>query len=128
MLTQREERRETLRAELQGVKHLEQNGTVDRSLLTTQIRQRVEESRTLLTRQTSHARQHLRKLVDGPMVFTPQADEPDVWEFKATARLDGLLAGLVIARGRQKPTDWIDQSGGLRAGLRKGNPVLLKGF
>ena len=92
-----EDRRETLRAELRSTQGMVERGHVDRSLLAVQIRQRVEEWRGLLTRQTSHARQLLRRLVDGPMVFTPRIGEPKLWEFRATARLDRLLAWIVDA-------------------------------
>ncbi len=69
-------------------------GTVDRQTLAAAIPQRVEEWRGLLTRRTSHVRQLLRKLVDGPMIFTPTPDDPGVWEFRATGRIDRLLAGI----------------------------------
>ena len=100
----REDRRDALRAELQGVRRVEQSGHVDKSVLATLIRQRVDEWRSLLTRQTAHARQLLRKLVDGPMIFTPQPGESSTWEFTATARIDRLLAGIVVATSVASPT------------------------
>ena len=102
-LTAREDRRQTLHAELTGLSRIAEVGTVDRETLATAIRQRVEEWRGLLTRQTSHARQLLRKLVDGPMIFTPTPEDSGVWEFRATGRLDRLLAGIVDATSVASP-------------------------
>ena len=104
-LKDREDRREALRAELHGLRRVEQRGNVDRSLLATQIRQRVDEWRGLLTRQTAYARQLLTKLLEGPMIFTPQLNDSGTWEFTATARFDRLLAGLVDATSVASPTD-----------------------
>ena len=103
-LKDREDRRTAIRAELRGLRRVEQSGHVDRSVLATQIRQRVDEWHGLLTRQTAHARQLLTKLVEGPMIFTPQPRESGTWEFTATARFDRLLAGIVDATSVASPT------------------------
>ena len=103
-LQEREQRRQTLHVELAGLSQVQRVGALDRGLLAAEIRRRVEEWRTLLTRQTSHARQLLRKVVDGPMLFTPTPEDPGVWEFRATWRVDRLLAGVVDATLVASPT------------------------
>ena len=100
----REVRREALRVELSGLRRVERHGHIDRSVLATQIRQRVDAWRGLLSRQTVHARQLLTKLLDGPMIFTPQPGDSGAWEFTATARFDRLLSGLVDATSVASPT------------------------
>ena len=51
---------------------------------------------------------HGRRWTDG--VHAPRTNEPKLWEFRATARLDQLLAGIVdatsVASARGTVTGW----------------------
>ncbi len=99
----RETRRAALRVERDALAALDRTTHIDTRLLETDIRTRVRDWRGLLTRHTAHARQVLRTLLDGPMIFTPLQDDPRAWEFTARGRLDRLLAGIVDATSVASP-------------------------
>ncbi len=68
------------------------------------LRRRMDDWRALLVRQTPQAREILRKLIDGRLVFTAHPDE-QVYRFKGTATLGHLLAGLVVVGDGGEPDD-----------------------
>ena len=62
------------------------------------LRRRVAEWRDLLDRQASLSNQIVSRLIDGRIVWTPDRKR-GVYEFRAVAKIDRLLSGLVVARG-----------------------------
>jgi site-specific DNA recombinase len=93
-LQDREQRRGALRHEQMALATTTRGDTVDTSLLDDQIKARLEDWRGTLQRQTPQARQMLRKVLQGPIKGTPQAD-PGVWELSLTGSLDKVLAGVM---------------------------------
>ena len=66
----------------------------DASALREELRGRLEEWNALLDRQTSQARQILKKLLAGPIRFVPETDgRREGWRFRGNGSLVKLLAG-----------------------------------
>jgi hypothetical protein len=62
------------------------------------LRAKFEDWTGLLQRHTPQARQVLKKLLDGPILFTPvQVGNDSYCEFKATIGLSQMLSGTVLA-------------------------------
>ena len=69
---------------------------MDRARLDRDLRQRLTDWQGLILKQPQHARQGVRKRLEGRLVFTPTADGTAV-EFSGDGRLDPVLAGVIEA-------------------------------
>jgi site-specific DNA recombinase len=92
---------ETLRGELRALDQLTQVGRLDRIQLERTARECLTDWQGLLAGQPVQARQMLRKLLEGRLVFTPMADGTAV-EFRGTGVLDPVLRGIVDGDGLPK--------------------------
>jgi hypothetical protein len=97
----REAQLETLRGELTALDQLTQVGRLDRIQLERTARECLTDWQGLLAGQPVQARQMLRKLLEGRLVFTPMADGTAV-EFRGTGVLDPVLRGIVDGDGVPK--------------------------
>jgi site-specific DNA recombinase len=97
----REAQLETLRGELTALDQLTQVGRLDRIQLEQTARECLTDWQGLLAGQPVQARQMLRKLLEGRLVFTPMADGTAV-EFRGTGMLDPVLSGIVDGEGIPK--------------------------
>ena len=97
----REAQLETLRGELRALNQLTQVGRLDRIQLERTARECLTDWQGLLAGQPVQARQMLRKLLEGRLVFTPMADGTAV-EFRGTGVLDPVLRGIVDGDGLPK--------------------------
>jgi hypothetical protein len=97
----REAQLETLRGELTALDQLTQVGRLDRIQLERTARECLTDWQGLLAGQPVQARQMLRKLLEGRLVFTPMADGTAV-EFRGTGVVDPVLRGIVDGDGLPK--------------------------
>jgi hypothetical protein len=97
----REVQQQTVRAELAALDQLTQVGRRDRAQLERTARECLTDWQGLLAGQPAQARQMLRKLLEGRLVFTPTADGTAV-EFRGTGVLDPVLSGIVAGDGVPK--------------------------
>ena len=111
----REAQLETLRGELRALDQLTQVGRLDRIQLERTARECLTDWQGLLAGQPVQARQMLRKLLEGRLVFTPMADGTAV-EFRGTGVLDPVLRGIVDGDGLPKASGsrWSHHSGFFR--------------
>ncbi len=100
---ERERRRAYLQGELDAAEGLEK---VDLGRIEEDLRDRLTDWQGLLQRQPMQARQILRKLLVGRLVFTPQESEVGgYYTFEGKVNLGRVLEGVVLsARGRGTPT------------------------
>jgi hypothetical protein len=94
----RERERERLRiqARVAELATRRQLARLDRARLDRDVRARLTDWQGLILGQPQHARQGLRKLLEGRLAFTPTADGTAV-EFSGDGRLDPVLAGVIEA-------------------------------
>ena len=69
---------------------------LDRSRLGREVRARLTDWQGLILGQPQHARQGLKKLLEGRLAFTPTADGTAV-EFSGDGRPDPVLTGVIEA-------------------------------
>ena len=101
----REEERDTLRRQIASLAGAERAGQVDWTLLEKQLRAKLDEWRQLLQRHVPQARQVLKKLLLGPIVFTPHREATErYYSFRASVNLGKLLAGIACANMVASPT------------------------
>ena len=93
-----EQQRTRLQHELLALDQMERFSTFDVRRVERDLRERLEEWRRLLHRQTPLARQVVSRLLDGRITWTPKKDE-GLYEFTGRAVLDRLLSGLVVTTG-----------------------------
>ncbi len=100
----RERRRAHLREQLAGLERCDQVSQFDFRQIEQELRARLEDWRGLLCRQVAQARQILRKLLVGKLVFTPKEDASGrYYEFVGQGTLRQVLAGVGAAKGRVSP-------------------------
>jgi hypothetical protein len=99
-------------------------GRLDRRAIEATVRSKLKTWRTLLTRHVSDARQLLREILDGPVLFTPAGRG---YRFEGQINLVGLFAGTVVApkvasltgleafRSSRSPESFERHDNGLRA-------------
>jgi hypothetical protein len=97
----REAQQQTLRGELAALDQLAQVGRLDLAQLERTAREFLTDWQGLLAGQPVQARQMLKKLLEGRLVFTPTADSTTV-EFRGTGVLDPVLSGIVDGDGVPK--------------------------
>jgi hypothetical protein len=90
----REAQQQTLRGELAALDQLTQVGRLDQAQLERTARECLTDWQGLLAGQPVQARQMLRKLLEGRLVFTPTDDGTAV-VFRGTGVLDPVLSGIV---------------------------------
>ena len=100
----REARQQTLRGELAALDQLTQIGRLDEAQLQRTARECLTDWQGLLAGQPVQARQMLKKLLEGRLVFTPTADGTAV-EFRGTGVLDPVLSGIVDGDGLPKASE-----------------------
>jgi hypothetical protein len=99
-ITAREHRRAELRARLEQLNGLQRVATVDPGALAGHIQARLTDWQGLLERHSAQARQILRRLLVGRLVFTPKTDATGTYyEFTGEATYGKLLAGVAGSKG-----------------------------
>ena len=92
-LKQRQTERDALAADLD---HCAPSVRVDPRLLERSVRTCLGDWRGLLTRQTRHGREFLRKVLTGPIAFTPLVDGASRgYQFEGEASVAQLLSGVI---------------------------------
>jgi site-specific DNA recombinase len=92
-MKEREQRRIQLEIRLLGLEARPSVSGADRARLAGDVRRRLDEWRTVLTRQPEHRRVVLDELLTGQRIrFTPEP-EKGLYTFKGWAYLDGLITG-----------------------------------
>ena len=95
-IRQRETRREYLAAQLRTVVSGVNLAALDPASIRQNLRERLTDWQGLLGRETVEARQILREVLVGRLIFTPRVDGSGrYYEFTGQATLSGLLAGVV---------------------------------
>jgi hypothetical protein len=99
-IASRESRRTALQARLAHLDGLQRVAALDPETLAASVQARLTDWQGLLERQPAQARQILRKLLVGRLVFTPKADQTGAWyEFTGQATYGKLLAGVAGSKG-----------------------------
>ena len=93
-MKEREQQRGQLLLQAVSLHRLRDVGHLDVKRIERDLRARVKEWRALLGRQVPVARQIVRKLLDGRLVFTAREDR--TYEFNGRVSLGGLLQGNVL--------------------------------
>jgi site-specific DNA recombinase len=97
----REAQQQAVRTELGALDQLIQVGRLDWALLERTARECLTDWQGLLAGQPVQARQMLKKLLEGRLVFTPTDDGAAV-EFRGTGVLDPVVSGIVDGDGLPK--------------------------
>ena len=104
-ITNREEQRDTLTRQIASLAGAERAGQVDWTMVEKQLRGKLEEWRSLLRRHVPQARQVHKKLLSGPIRFTPHREGGErYYTFSAQLNLGKLLAGVACANMVASPT------------------------
>ena len=97
-IREREAQRDTLMQEIAAVAGAERVGKMDWAALERQLKGKLDEWRELLGRHAPQARQVLKKLLSGPIMFTPHREPAaKYYSFKATVNIGKLLTGTACA-------------------------------
>jgi len=103
-MKEREARRAHLAAELERLESRAKIRSLDTADLTANLRNRLTDWQGLLQRQTPEARQILRRLLVGRLVFTPKKDETGrYYEFVGQGSISEVVCGTVL------PKEWWPQ-------------------
>jgi len=103
-MKEREARRAYLETELERLESRAKLRSLDTADLTANLRSRLTDWQGLLQRQTSEARQILRRLLVGRLVFTPKKDETGrYYEFVGQGSISEVVCGAVL------PKEWWPQ-------------------
>jgi hypothetical protein len=115
----REAQQQAVRTELSALDQLTQVGRLDQALLERTARECLTDWQGLLAGQPVQARQMLKKLLEGRLVFTPTDDGTAV-EFRGTGVLDPVLSGIVDGNGAREGPKGASRgaTGGHREGAR----------
>jgi hypothetical protein len=105
-IKERETRRTQLRAELDQLQNQTSAvNSLDASCLRAELLDRLSDWKGLLRRQTSEARQILRRLLVGRLTFRPRTGEGvRYYEFRGEGSLSGILTGIVRTEELVAPT------------------------
>ena len=97
-LRQREGRRDHLAGQLRAVESAASVTALDPAHVRRELHERLTDWQGLLGRETPEARQILREVLVGRLIFTPRIDgSTRYYEFAGQATLSGLLAGIVTS-------------------------------
>lgn len=104
-LQERELRRQHVRTELEALERVSDGYVrIDERRILSELRKRLSDWQKMLRQETPHARQVLRALLAGRLVFTPQGlDGGRFYSFEGPATLNKLFAGLVIPKKMVTP-------------------------
>lgn len=98
-MKKREARRTHLKAELVKLGTRAEIASLNAARVSSNLRERLTDWQGLLHRQTAEARQILRRLLVGRLVFTPRGDEKGrYYEFAGQGAISNLLAGVVLPK------------------------------
>ena len=98
-MNKREARRTHLKAELVKLGTRADIASLNAARVSSNLRERLTDWQGLLHRQTAEARQILRRLLVGRLVFTPREDEKGRhYEFAGQGSISNLLAGVVLPK------------------------------
>jgi site-specific DNA recombinase len=98
-MKKREVRRTHLKAELAKLGTRDEVVSLNAARVSSNLRERLADWQGLLHRQTAEARQMLRRLLVGRLVFTPREDEKGrYYEFAGQGAISTLLAGVVLPK------------------------------
>ena len=101
----REAQRDTLTTQIASLTGAERAAKVDWKTVEQQLRAKLDEWRQLLGRHVPQARQVLKKLLLGPIVFTPHREATErYYSFRASVNLRKLLTGIACANMVASPT------------------------
>ncbi|MFQ5803603.1 MAG: recombinase family protein [Candidatus Methylomirabilales bacterium] len=104
-MKERERQRARIEQELTALDQLAQVGRLDLTRLERTLRAKLGDWRGLLWRHVAEARQVLRKLLAGRLVFTPrQHEDGRYYEFTGEGVVEPLLAGAVLPKAGVAPT------------------------
>jgi hypothetical protein len=104
-LKQRESEHDQLRRELAVIDQAGKAAQLDPKAIERELRAKVADWRGLLRRHTPQARQVLKKLLAGPLVFSPVRDgRQRYYEFKAPIAIGRIISGLACANMVASPT------------------------
>ena len=94
----KEAQRDALTTQIASLTGAERAAKVDWRTVEQQLRAKLDEWRQLLGRHVPQARQVLKKLLLGPIVFTPHREASErYYSFRASVNLGKLLAGIACA-------------------------------
>lgn len=94
----REAERATIQREVDTMSRASSVASLSASSVEKQLREKIDDWKGLLARRTPQARQVLKKLLAGPIKFTPHAEgETRFYEFTAPIALGRILEGSVLA-------------------------------
>ena len=97
-LRQRETRRDHLSAQLRALAGATSVAALDPAHVRRDLRERLTDWQGLLRRETPQARQILREVLAGRLIFAPKIDgSARYYEFTGQATLSGVLAGVVTS-------------------------------
>ncbi len=106
-LKEREERRGQLQEQLTTLEGAGEGVPITLAEVEGKLRGFLADWRGLLTKHVAQARQILRKLIDGRLVFTPKTEAGgQVYEFKGQGNLGRLLEGAALL-----PKAWVSPAG-----------------
>ena len=104
-MKEREEHRDILMRELATADQVSKIGQVQWAAVERQLQEKLKDWKGLLQRHAPQARQMLKKLLCGPIVFTPHREgKSRHYTFRAQLNLDRLLSGTVCANMVASPT------------------------
>jgi DNA invertase Pin-like site-specific DNA recombinase len=104
-LKQREAERDRLRREIAALDRAGKAAQLDPKRVERELRAKLTEWRSLLRRHIPQARQVLKKLLAGPLVFTPHREDGQRWyEFRAPIAVGRIISGLACANMVASPT------------------------
>jgi hypothetical protein len=99
----REERRAMFAAELAAIQREAAGASIEIEWVLPEVRRRLTDWRAILTEESTQARQMLRTLLDGRLVFTPRPEINGV-EFTGHGDYGRLFAGLIGSQALASPT------------------------
>lgn len=94
----RESAREALRLELRAIDMAGKAATLDLKAVECDLRAKLDEWKAVLRKHVPQARQVLKKLLAGPLVFTPHREAGErYYEFSAPIAIGRIISGLACA-------------------------------
>ena len=106
---QRESERDQLRRELAVIDQAGKAAQLDPKAIERELRAKLTEWRGLLRKHTPQARQVLKKLLAGPIVFSPVRNGwQRYYEFRAPVAVGRIIAGLAFGTTVASPTGTVE--------------------
>ena len=104
-IKERESSREALRGELRSIDRAGKAATLDLKGVERELRAKLDEWKAVLRKHVPQARQVLKKLLAGPLVFTAHREAGErYYEFSAPIAIGRIISGLAGANMVASPT------------------------